>query len=202
MDIDCLKQNGYFLETQVGIDVIGKVLSVLSDAGLNSDRIVIQSEDSAVLKRISQTNNYTLAYRVVETNVTINEVVVTEIKALATYATLPRALIQPTLNAFLVNNSLVVEQFHAQNVSVFVSYLRNIFITLPNDYESDPTAEIDTMVQIFKVDGLITTSPATAKAYLSKPTPLHLSLFNWKMKCICTYSSPIYVTGISQHIHL
>ena len=176
MDIDCLKQNGYFLETQVGIDVVGKVLSVLSDAGLNSDRVVIQSEDSAVLKRISQTDNYTLAYRVVETNVTINTDVVTEIKALATYATLPRGLIQQTYQDYLLNNSHVVDEFHAQNVSVFVSYLRNIFITLAFDYESDPTAEIDTMVQIFKVDGLITTSPATAKAYLSTPTSCHLSL--------------------------
>ena len=129
MDIDGLKQNGYFLETQVGIDVIGKVLSVLSDAGLNSDRIVIQSEDSAVLKRISQTNNYTLAYRVVETNVTITEEVVTEIKALATYATLPRSLIQPSYMGYLLNNSHVVDEFHAQNLSVFVSYLRNIYIT-------------------------------------------------------------------------
>ena len=176
MHIDCLKQNGYFLETQVGIDVVGKVLSVLSDAGLNSDRVVIQSEDSAVLKRISQTDNYTLAYRVVETNVTINTDVVTEIKALATYATLPRGLIQQTYQDYLLNNSHVVDEFHAQNVSVFVSYLRNIFITLAFDYESDPTAEIDTMVQIFKVDGLITTSPATAKAYLSTPTSCHLSL--------------------------
>ena len=129
MDIDCLKQNGYFLETQVGINVVGKVLSVLSDAGLNSDRVVIQSEDSAVLKRISRTDNYTLAYRVVDTNVTINKDVVTGIKALATYATLPRRLIQPTYQDFLVNNSHVVDEFHAQNVSVFVSYLRNIFIT-------------------------------------------------------------------------
>ena len=177
MDVDCLEQNGYFLETQVGIDVIGKVLSVLSDAGLNSDRVVIQSEDSAVLKRISQTNNYTLAYRVVETNVTITTDVVTEIKALATYATLPRAVIQPTYGGFLVNSSDVVEKFHEQNVSVFVSYLRNIYITIMNDYESDPTAEIDTMVQTFKVDGLITTSPATAKAYLSKPTSLRFFLF-------------------------
>ena len=127
--IDCLKQNGYFLETQVGINVVGKVLSVLSDAGLNSDRVVIQSEDSAVLKRISQTDNYTLAYRVVETNVTINTDVVTEIKALATYATLPRGLIQQTYQDYLLNNSHVVDEFHAQNVSVFVSYLRNIFIT-------------------------------------------------------------------------
>ena len=177
MHIDCLKQNGYFLETQVGIDVVGKVLSVLSDAGLNSDRVVIQSEDSAVLKRISRTDNYTLAYRVVDTNVTINKDVVTGIKALATYATLPRRLIQPTYQDFLVNNSHVVDEFHAQNVSVFVSYLRNIYIALPYDYESDPTAEIDTMVQTFKVDGLITTFPATAKAYLSKPTSLFYPSF-------------------------
>ena len=129
---------------------------------------MIQSEDSAVLKRITQTNNYTLAFRVTERNVTITEDVVKQIKALATYATLPRGLIQPTFQAYLLNNSGVVDQFHAQNMSVFVNYLRNVFVTLPNDYESDPTAEIDTMVQFFKVDGIIPTFPATARAYLGK----------------------------------
>ena len=149
--------------------MVARVLSDLSDAGLNNSvKVVIQSEDSAVLKRITQTNNYTLAFRVTERNVTITEDVVKQIKALATYATLPRGLIQPTFQAYLLNNSGVVDQFHAQNMSVFVNYLRNVYVTLPNDYESDPTAEIDTMVQFFKVDGIITTFPATARAYLGK----------------------------------
>ena len=147
---------------------MGAVISSLNIAGLNnSDQVLIQSEDSAVLKSLNQSANYTLAYRVADINVTITPGVVKQIKDLATYATLPRGLIQPTFDAYLLNKTNVVDLFHAENMSVFVSFLRNVFVTIPNDYGSDPTSEIATMVEVFKVDGLITKFPATAKAYLS-----------------------------------
>ena len=172
-------QNGYFLNKQLGFDVVGAVISSLNNASLNnSDRVLIQSEDSAVLKSLNQSANYTLAYRVADINVTVTPDVVKQIKALATYATLPRGLIQPTFDAYLLNKTNVVDLFHAGNMSVFVSFLRNVFVTIPNDYESDPTSEIATMVEVFQVDGLITKFPATAKAYLSMfSLSLSLSLY-------------------------
>jgi glycerophosphoryl diester phosphodiesterase len=161
-------QNGYFVNKQLGFDVVGTVVSSLNNAGLkNSERVLIQSEDSAILKSLNQSASFALVYRISEVNVTITQDVVKQIKALANYVTLPRRLIQPTFNGYLLNNTGVVDLFHAGNVRVFVSFLRNVFVTIPYDYESDPTSEIATMVSVFGVDGVITAFPATTKAYLS-----------------------------------
>lgn len=161
-------QNGYFLETEIGLNVVGSVLASLNEAGLNaSDRIVIQSEDSAVLRRIQQSTNYTLVYRVKDTGIIVTKTEVAEVKALANYVTLPRGLVQVSSSSFLLNKTDIVDEFHAQNVSVFLSYLRNEFVTLPFDYEADPILELNTLVLQYKVDGLITDFPATATAYLS-----------------------------------
>lgn len=161
-------QNGYFLETEVGLDVVGTVLKSLNASGLStSDRVVIQSEDSAVLRRFQQLTNYTLVFKVTETNVLVTKTEVAEVKGLANIVTLPRGLVQATNSFYLLNKTDIVDLFHAQNVSVFVSFLRNEFVTIPYDYESDPTLEIATLLESYQVDGLITDFPATASNYLS-----------------------------------
>lgn len=160
-------QNGYFLETEIGLNVVGSVLASLNEAGLNmSNRVVIQSEDSAILQRIKQSSNYTLIFRVTTPDVVVTKTEVAEVKALTDFVTLPRGLIQVTSAGFLWNMTDVVDQFRAQNVSVFVSYLRNEFVAIPFDYEADPIQELNTFVQVYKVDGLITDFPSTAAAYL------------------------------------
>ncbi|KAH7431592.1 hypothetical protein KP509_08G056600 [Ceratopteris richardii] len=161
-------QNGYFLETEVDKNVVGAVLASLNASGLaSSDRVMIQSEDSAILSLFRQVTNYTLIYRVVDTDVLVTKTEVSDVKALANFVTLPRALVQVASNGFLVNKTDIVDLFHAQNVSVFVSFLRNEFVALPYDYDSDPTLELDTLLKVYNVDGVITDFPATASYYLS-----------------------------------
>ncbi|KAI5078458.1 hypothetical protein GOP47_0006129 [Adiantum capillus-veneris] len=161
-------QNGYFLEMEVGLDVVGEVLRSLNASGLSvSDRVVIQSEDSSVLRRFQQLANYTLVFKVTDTNVLVTKTEVSDVKALANYVTLPRGLVQVANSGYLLNKTDIVDLFHAQNVSVFVSFLRNEFVTIPFDYEADPTLEIDTLIRSYQVDGLVTDFPATASNYLS-----------------------------------
>eukprot|EP00250_Pteridium_aquilinum_P021167 c25048_g2_i1 orf=259-2700(-) len=161
-------QNGYFLEMEVGLDVVNTVLDNLNAAGLNtSNRVMIQSEDSAVLRRLQQVSNYTLVFSVTDDNVVVTATEVAEVKALANYVTLPRGLVQLANTGYLMNKTNIVDLFHAQNVSVFIAYVRNEFVTIPYDYESDPTLELNTLVQIFQVDGLVADFPATVSAYLS-----------------------------------
>ncbi|MCO5615121.1 hypothetical protein L7F22_069410 [Adiantum nelumboides] len=161
-------QNGYFLETAIGLDVVGEVLKSLNSSGLDvSERVVIQSEDSSVLRRLQELSNYTLVFKVKDTNVLVTKTEVSQVKALANYVTLPRGLVQVANSGYLLNSTGIVDLFHAQNVSVFVSFLRNEFVTIPYDYESDPTLEIDTLINSYKVDGLVTDFPATASNYLS-----------------------------------
>ncbi|KAH7373435.1 hypothetical protein KP509_17G055600 [Ceratopteris richardii] len=161
-------QNGYFLETQVGLNVIGAVLASLNASGLtNSNRVIIQSEDSAVLKLFQELGNYTLVYRVVDTNVLLTKTEASQVKALANFVTLPRGLVQVASQGYLLNKTDIVDIFHAQNISVFVSFLRNEFVTIPYDYDSDPTLELNTLLTVYGVDGVVTDFPATASYYLS-----------------------------------
>ncbi|KAH7373438.1 hypothetical protein KP509_17G055800 [Ceratopteris richardii] len=161
-------QFGYFLETEVGLDVVGAVLTSLNETGLtDSERVMIQSEDSAVLTRFQELSNHTFVYKVVDSNVSVTETEVTQIKSLANFVRLPRALVQVASNSLLLNKTDIVNLFHAQNVSVFVSYLRNEFVAIPFDYNADPTMELNTLLNVYEVDGVVTDFPATASYYLS-----------------------------------
>lgn len=161
-------QYAYFIETSLHLDVIGSVISALDAAGYGkSSQILIQSEDSAVLKRFQRLTSYTLVYYVKSEHVSITKETVQQIKQLASIVTLPRGLIAPSNTlGFLDNSSDVVGLFKAQNVTVFVSYLRSEFVALAFDYEADPTLELHTMAQAIGVDGIMTDFPATARAYL------------------------------------
>ena len=151
------------------MDVVDSVLVALDAAGLNdSNKVIIQSEDSAVLQRLKERSEYKLAFRVESTNDSVGTSQILQIKEFATYATLPKLLIQQENLGYLVNDSHLVHLFHAHNVSVFVSHIWNEFIHISFDHDSDPTLELHTFVQYFKVDGLITDFPATATAYLGK----------------------------------
>lgn len=162
-------QNGYYLEEQIHLDVVGVVLATINAAGFNnSDRILIQSEDSAILSRLQQLTSYELVYKVSNESVAITGTQIQQIKSLAKIVTLPRRVMANSISdGFLVEPSNVVDLFHAQNMSVFIFYLRNEYVALPFDYEDDPTLELNTWVQFFKVDGLITDFPRTARAYLN-----------------------------------
>jgi glycerophosphoryl diester phosphodiesterase len=181
-------QNGYFLEKEVGLDVVGCVLGSLDAAGLHdSDKVIIQSEDSAVLTSLKQRSRYKLAFRVVNPNESVGTPQILEIKELAAYVSLPKPLIQQESLGYLVNDSQLVHQFHAHNVSVFVSHIWNEFVHISFDHDSDPTLELHTFVQYFKIDGLITDFPATATAYLGKTLHMHKANFLYIYVCLCLW---------------
>jgi len=109
---------------------------------------------------------------------------VEEIKKYADAVTLPRFSIVPTVNGFTTGTTKVVNEMQAANISVYVSVLRNEFITLPFDYFSDPTIEIATYTSGIGVDGIITEYPATASRYLSKYQPNQNHKFLYKSSCL------------------
>lgn len=161
-------QNAYFIETALHLDVVGSIISALDAAGYtNSSRVLVQSEDSAVLKRFQQLTPYTLVYTVPDTDYSISKEIVQQIKQTASIVALPRALVEPgNMLGFLENPTNVVAEFKAQNMTVFIYFLRNEFVAQAFDYEADPTLELNTVLQYFKVDGIITDFPRTATAYL------------------------------------
>ncbi|KAJ6330721.1 hypothetical protein OIU76_009341 [Salix suchowensis] len=92
-----------------------------------------------------------------------------EIKKYADAVTLPRFSIVPTIDGFTTATTKVVNEMHAANISVYVTVLRNEFVTLAFDYFADPTIEIATYTSGIGVDGIITEYPATASRYLRNP---------------------------------
>ncbi|GLJ10050.1 hypothetical protein SUGI_0120960 [Cryptomeria japonica] len=162
-------ENARAIISERNLDVTNATLSALNQTGYNkiSDRIMIQSDDSAVLLQFKQRTNFKLIYKVLEADVTVSSSAIEEIRKFANTVALPRSsLFRLANNYFLLAAPDVVKRFHNHNISVFVYTLRNEFPSLAFDFLADPTMEINSFVQVAKVDGLVTDFPATAKAYL------------------------------------
>jgi len=150
------------------IDIIEPTISVITKSGYHNiaDRLLIKSDDSAVLRELKQQTKFKLVYEVGGDNVRIPDSAIKEIKEVADAVSLSRGSVFQSPGGYLTGSTDDVKRLHRQNISVFVSFLRNEFTTLAYDYLSDPTLEINSLVNFAQVDGLITDFPATAKAYL------------------------------------
>lgn len=163
-------QHARYLASKRGFDVTSAVVGALKKAGYDNmtERVLIQSDDSAVLRKLRQnTTGYKLVYQIVDSNVTVPDSTIKEIKEFADTVTLSRNAILPSSESFLMNDTDIVSRMHLHNLTVFVFRLRNEFSSLAFDYLADPTMEINTFVNVAKVDGLITDFPATARAYMN-----------------------------------
>lgn len=161
-------ENARAIISSGNLDITNATLAALNSSGYDNktDGIMIQSDDSAVLLQFKRKTKFKLIYKVDENNVTISDSSIKEIKTLADTVTLSRGVIYPSSESFLSSATDVVTRMQRQNLSVFVHFLRNEYPALAFDYYSDPTMEINSFVEVAKVDGLITDYPATASAYL------------------------------------
>lgn len=163
-------QYARYLVSKRGLDVTSAVVGALKKAGYDNmtERVLIQSDDSAVLRKLRQnTTGYKLVYQIADPNVTVPDTTIKEIKEFADTVTLSRSVVLSASEYFLINNTDIVSRMHLHNLTVFVFRLRNEFFSLAFDYLADPTMEINTFVNVAKVDGLITEFPATARAYMN-----------------------------------
>ncbi|KAH9320905.1 hypothetical protein KI387_015544, partial [Taxus chinensis] len=168
-------QKARYLASNRSLDVINATLTALEKAGYGNmtDRVMIQSEDSAVLRKFRQKAAYKLVYQIDESDVSVPNATIKEIKGFADAVTLSRSVVFPTSDFFLMSTINIVNQMHLDNLTVFAFRLRNEFPTLAFDYLSDPTMEINTFVNVAKLDGLFTEFPATANAYLNNACRQH-----------------------------
>ncbi|KAH9306372.1 hypothetical protein KI387_010776, partial [Taxus chinensis] len=161
-------ENARAIISDRNLDVTNATLSALNMSGYDkiADRIRIQSDDSAVLLQFKQRTKFKLIYKVDENNMPISNAAIGEIKTLSETVSLSRGVIFPLAEDFFLSQaSNVVSRFHLHNISVFVYTLKNEFPSLAFDFQADPTMEIDSFVQVAKVDGLITEFPATVTSY-------------------------------------
>ncbi|KAJ6406921.1 hypothetical protein OIU84_010438 [Salix udensis] len=136
-------ENAAYLASQKGLDIVSAVNTALSNATF--DKQSTQKSPDPIRRHFSA--------------VQVSEYAVT----------LPRFSIVPTIDGFTTATTKVVNEMHAANISVYVTVLRNEFVTLAFDYFADPTIEIATYTSGIGVDGIITEYPATASRYLRNP---------------------------------
>ncbi|KAJ6746183.1 GLYCEROPHOSPHODIESTER PHOSPHODIESTERASE GDPDL6-RELATED [Salix koriyanagi] len=132
-------------------------------------KVLIQSDDTSVLSKFQNVPAYTRVLYLKDEISDAPKTPVGEIKKYADAVTLPRFSIVPTIDGFTTATTKVVNEMHAANISVYVTVLRNEFVTLAFDYFADPTIEIATYTSGIGVDGIITEYPATASRYLRNP---------------------------------
>ncbi|KAL9339559.1 hypothetical protein Peur_068574 [Populus x canadensis] len=165
-------ENAAYLASQKGLDIVSAVNTAFGNATFgkqSTQKVLIQSDDTSVLSKFKNVPAYSRVLYLKDEISDAPRTPVEEIKKYADAVTLPRFSIVPTVNGFTTGTTKVVNEMQAANISVYVSVLRNEFITLPFDYFSDPTIEIATYTSGIGVDGIITEYPATARRYLRNP---------------------------------
>ncbi|GLU23862.1 hypothetical protein SLE2022_398380 [Rubroshorea leprosula] len=133
-------ENAAYLATEQGLSVTDAVLSALSKAGydkLTTPKVMIQSKDSSVLKKVNSAGTYELVYRVDESIRDALNATVDDIKSFA--------------------HSVVVDR-----TSVF---FLNEFTSQPWDFYSDATVQINTFYRGTGINGVVTDFPKTSARY-------------------------------------
>ncbi|KAJ0246022.1 Glycerophosphodiester phosphodiesterase GDPDL7 [Hirschfeldia incana] len=165
-------QNAAYLASQKGLGIVDGVKSALTNSTLDkqsTQKVLIQSDDSSVLSSFEAVPPYT---RVLSIDKEIGDAPkpsVDEIKKHAEAVNLKRSSLVTISESFATGKTNVVEEMHKGNISVYVSVLRNEYISIAFDYFSDPTVELATFIAGNGVDGVITEFPATATRYLRSP---------------------------------
>lgn len=166
-------QNAAYLAEKQGLGVTDVVLDTLSKAGFNNQtgkKVMIRSSDSAVLSKFKTRSKYELVYLVDEDVRDILNSTILEIKKFASSVVVSKKSVFPTDDAFVTHDTIVVPKLQAYNLSVYVQFFRNEFVSQPWDFFSDPYVEINSHVSYYGINGVITDFPATAAKYKSEPS--------------------------------
>ncbi|KAK6149377.1 hypothetical protein DH2020_016902 [Rehmannia glutinosa] len=161
-------ENAAYLAEKQGLDVTNAVLDALSKAGYNNQtakKVMIKSSDSAVLSKFKSGGNYELVYLVDEDVRDILNSTILEIKKFANSAVISKNSVFPTDAGFLTGETAIVPKLQSFNLTVYVQFFRNEFVSQPWDFLSDPYVEINTHAYYMGIDGVITDYPATAAKF-------------------------------------
>ncbi|CAH8366075.1 unnamed protein product [Eruca vesicaria subsp. sativa] len=158
-------QNAAYLASKKGLGIVDAVKSALTSSKLDK-KVMIQSDDSSVLDSFK---DVTRVLRIEKEIGDAPKPTIEEIKKHADAVNIWRSSIVPISQSFAIGKTKVVEEMHKGNISVYISVLRNEFLSVTFDSFSDPTVELATFIAGNGVDGVITEFPATATRYLRSP---------------------------------
>ncbi|KAG6384099.1 hypothetical protein SASPL_156104 [Salvia splendens] len=149
-------ENAAYLAEKQGLGVTDVVLDTLSKAGFNNQtgkKVMIRSSDSAALSKFKSSSKYELVYLVDEDVRDILNSTILEIKKFASSVVVSKKSVFPTDDAFATHDTIVVPKLQAYNLSVYVQFFRNEFVSHPWDFFSDPYVEINSHHAIVHVSG-------------------------------------------------
>ncbi|KAL0328537.1 UNVERIFIED_CONTAM: Glycerophosphodiester phosphodiesterase GDPDL4 [Sesamum calycinum] len=179
-------ENAAYLAQKQGLGVTDAVVDALSKAGYNNQttkKVMIRSSDSAVLLKFKSSSSYELVYLVDNDVRDILNSTILEIKKFASSVVLSKGSVFPTDEAFITGETAVVPKLQAFNLTVYVEYFRNEFVSQPWDFFSDAYVEINTHVSYMGINGVITDFPATAAKYR-------------RNRCLGYKEVPLYMTPV------
>ncbi|CAH8386426.1 unnamed protein product [Eruca vesicaria subsp. sativa] len=165
-------QNAAYLASKKGLGIVDTVKSAVTKSTLDiqlTQKVLIQSDDSSVLSGFPAVPPYTRVLIIDKEIGDAPKPSVEEIKKHAEAVNLKRSSLVTISKSFATGKTNVVEEMHKGNVSVYVSVLRNEYISTAFDYFSDPTVELATFIAGIGVDGVVTEFPVTATRYLRSP---------------------------------
>ncbi|KAK4415049.1 Glycerophosphodiester phosphodiesterase GDPDL7 [Sesamum alatum] len=158
-------KNAAYLASQKNLDIVGTVSSALSNATLDKQKVLIQSEDSSVLLKFKDNPSYQRVLYIHESISGAPGQVAQEVKKYADAVFVHRDAVVMPVDNFAQNFTNTITAFHAANISVYVGILKNEFENFIFDYFSDPYVELATFNSL-KADGFVTDFPATADMFL------------------------------------
>ncbi|GLU23854.1 hypothetical protein SLE2022_398300 [Rubroshorea leprosula] len=178
-------ENAAYLATEQGLSVTNAVLSALSKAGydkLTTPKVMIQSSNSSVLKKVNGAGTYELVYRVDESIRDALNATVVDIKSFAHSVVVDTTSVFPMDEKFITGTTDVVTKLQSFKLPVYVETFSNEFTSQPWDFFSDATVQINTFYMVSSLNGVITDFPKTAARYRrnrclgrGKETPSYMS---------------------------
>ncbi|XP_058742901.1 glycerophosphodiester phosphodiesterase GDPDL4-like [Vicia villosa] len=162
-------ENAAYLAEKQGLSVTNAVIDALSSAGYDkpgSQKVYLQSTDSAVLLKFKEKTNYELVYKIDKIKYDASSEAIEDIKSFADAVVINKKSVLPWDNGFLTSNTTrIVPKLQASNLSVFVETFSNEFVSQAWDFLSDSTVDINSFIQNAGIDGIVTDFPKTAARY-------------------------------------
>lgn len=135
----------------------------------STQKVLIRSDDTSVLSKFTDVKTYERLLSIKQRIGNAPKQSIDEIKKFADGVTISKDSVILSSEFFISGETNVIKELKAANLSVYIHYLKNEYISLMFDYLSDPITEIATYAKGFKVDGIVTDFPGTASKYMSKP---------------------------------